>query len=57
MRKSVYWDPGDSMNKCRKLWQSANPIAVLDPYQHPDCSLGDLRLSLHGTRFTEMMED
>jgi hypothetical protein len=57
MRKRVYWDPGDSMNKCRKLSQSANRIVVLDQYQHPDFYLGDFRLSLYGTRFTEMVED
>ena len=57
MRKSVYWDPVDSMNKCRKLSQSANRIAVLDQYQHPNFNLGDFRFSQQGTRFTEMLED
>jgi len=45
------------MNKCRKLWQSANRIAVLDQYQHFDFHLGDFYLSLHGKTFTEMVED
>jgi len=45
------------MNKWRKHSHSANSMAVFDQYQHPDFYLGDFRLSLHETTFTEMVED
>ena len=41
-----------------RRWQLFSTFpAVLDQYQHPDFNLNDFSLSLHGTRFTEMVED